>query len=57
MKRDSVLQCFSQITDLRRHISRIHDLITILLIGVVATLCGAETWKEMEDLQSLKKKF
>jgi len=46
MKTDSFLQYFIQITDPRSHINRIH-VNTILLIGVVATLCGAETWKQM----------
>ena len=56
MKTDSFLQYFSKITDPRSHINRIHDQNTILLIGVVATLCGAETWKQMEEFAIAKEK-
>jgi hypothetical protein len=56
MKADSFLQFFSQITDPRSHINRIHDLNTVLLIGVVTTLCGAETWKQMEEFAIAKEK-
>ena len=51
-----ILTVFSQITDPKSHINRIHDLNTVLLIGVVATLCGAETWKQMEEFVIAKEK-
>jgi len=43
-------------TDPRSHVNKIHDLNTVLLIGVVATLCGAETWKQMEEFAIAKQK-
>jgi len=56
MKTDSFLQYFSQIIDPISHINRIHNLNTILLIGVVATLCGVETWKQVEEFAIAEEK-
>ena len=45
---------FKQLQDPRSHINKLHEINTILLIGVIATLCGAETWKQMEEFAKAK---
>jgi len=57
MKKDSFLQFFDQMVDPRSHVNKLHELNTILLIAVVASLCGAETWKQMEEFAIAKEKF
>jgi hypothetical protein len=43
MKEDLFLTYFKELEDPRSPINKLHELNTILLIGVIATLCGAET--------------
>jgi len=43
--------------DTRSHVNKLHELNTILLIAVVASLCGAETWKQMEEFAIAKEKL
>lgn len=57
MKRNSILSYFNQLEDPRSHVNRLHNLNSILLIGIIATLCGAETWKQMEEFAILKLEF
>ena len=48
MKKPSNLKdIFGQIEDHRSHINQRHNLVDILLIGVISVLCGAETWEQM----------
>lgn len=39
---------FTQIEDKRRALGRLHKLNDILVMAVVAVLCGADTWNEIE---------
>ncbi len=48
---------FSQIEDPRSHINRLHLLNDILLIGITAVICGAETWEQMESFAKSKEAF
>lgn len=57
MKKISFLTYFEQLDDPRSHINKLHELNSILLIGIVATLCGAETWKQMEEFAVAKQNF
>jgi len=48
---------FSQIEDPRSHVNKLHLLNDILLIGITAVMCGAETWKQMESFAKSKESF
>lgn len=48
---------FGQIKDFRRTHKQLHDLESILLIGIISVICGAETWNEMEQYARAKEKF
>lgn len=43
--------------DFRRPHKRLHDLDSILLIGIISVICGAETWNQMEDYAYAKEEF
>ena len=46
-----------QIDDPRRKLTRLHDLNDILLIGIIAVICGADTWNEIEQYAREKEEF
>jgi len=48
---------FEQIDDHRSHINQHHNLVDILLIGVIAVICGAETWEQMVRFAKSKEPF
>ncbi len=48
---------FSQIPDFRRQNRQLYDLESILLIGIISVLCGAETWNQMEEYAEAKEEF
>ncbi len=48
---------FGQIEDFRRPHGKLHDLESILLIGIISVICGAETWNEMEQYARSKEDF
>ena len=48
---------FGQIQDHRSHINKLHNLIDILLVGVIAVICGAETWQQMVGFAKSKEDF
>jgi len=48
---------FGQIPDFRRTHKQLYDLESILLIGIISVICGAESWNEMEDYASSKEEF
>jgi hypothetical protein len=48
---------FSQVEDLRRDITKLHQLNDILLIWILAVICGAEIWKDIETFASSKEDF
>lgn len=57
MKNNKFLECFGEVEDPRSHINRLHLLNDILLIGISSVLCGAETWKQMEEFAKSKQEF
>jgi len=48
---------FSQIDDPRSDINKLHRLDDILLIGIIAVICAADTWKDMETYAKAKEDF
>ena len=48
---------FGQIQDPRRDITKLHKLDDILLIGIIAVICGAETWNNVEEYAQAKEDF
>ncbi len=58
MKNDNELvSIFGSIEDPRSHINRLHNLVDILLIGILSVICGAETWKQMVEFANSKEDF
>jgi len=48
---------FSNIDDPRSDINKLHRLDDILLIGIIAVICAADTWKDMETYAKAKEDF
>jgi len=48
---------FGQITDFRRSHKQLYDLESILLIGIISVICGADSWNEMENYAQSKEEF
>ena len=58
MKSSSNLKdIFGQIEDHRSHINKLHNLVDILLIGIISVICGAETWEQMVGFSKSKETF
>ena len=58
MKSDSkIISIFKQVEDPRSHINQLHNLIDILLIGIISVICGADTWKQMVGFAKSKEDF
>lgn len=56
-KQNNLVSIFNQVEDPRSHINQLHNLIDILLIGIISVLCGAETWKQMVGFAKSKEDF
>ena len=54
---NELVRIFSQIQDPRSHINRLHNVVDILLIGIISVLCGAETWLQMKMFARSKEDF
>lgn len=52
-----IISIFGNVEDPRSHINQLHDLVDILLIGILSVICGAETWKQMTEFANSKEKF
>ena len=48
---------FGQIPDFRRTHKQLYDLESILLIGIISVICGADSWNEMENYAHSKAEF
>ncbi len=58
MKNDNkLMSIFSTIDDPRSHINQLHDLVDILLIGIISVISGAETWEQMVEYARSKEDF
>jgi hypothetical protein len=49
-------QFFRDLEDKRSHINKLHSLDSILLVGIASVVCGAQTWKQMEEFAHAKRK-
>lgn len=48
---------FGQIDDPRRSLGRLHEMEDILIIGILAIICGAETWNNIQEYGEAKEDF
>lgn len=48
-KKPTFLDCMGKITDPRKPYNQLHVFLDIVVIAVLATLCGADTWNEIES--------
>ncbi|MCK5138033.1 MAG: transposase family protein [Bacteroidales bacterium] len=53
----SLHQYFSQLPDPRIHRNKKHLLIDIIILTIIAVLCGAESWDSIEMFGKSKKDF
>ena len=56
-KENALISIFGTIEDPRSHINQLHNLIDILLIGIISVISGAETWKQMVEFARSKEVF
>jgi predicted transposase YbfD/YdcC len=54
---NKLMSIFGSIDDPRSHINQLHNLVDILLIGIISVICGAETWKQMVEFANSKEDF
>ena len=54
---NNLLSIFGTINDPRSHINQLHDVLDILLVGLISVICGAETWKQMREFAQSKEVF
>ena len=54
---NELVSIFGSVQDPRSHINQLHNLVDILLIGIIAVICGAETWKQMIEFANSKEGF
>ena len=54
---NKLMSIFGSIDDPRSHINQLHNLVDILLIGIISVICGAETWKQMIEFANSKEEF
>jgi hypothetical protein len=45
----NIIRTFNQVENTRSHINQLHNLVDILLIGIISVICGAETWKQIVE--------
>lgn len=51
------MSIFDKIEDPRSDINRLHNLVDIILIGMISVICGAETWEHMTRFAKSKEVF
>ncbi len=54
---NKLVSIFGNIEDPRSHINQLHNLVDVLLIGIISVICGAETWKQMVEFSNSKEAF
>lgn len=57
LEQSKLKHIFSEVQDYRSDINKLHNLIDILLIGIISVICGAETWKQMVEFAKSKETF
>jgi predicted transposase YbfD/YdcC len=53
----NLLDIFKRIEDNRRDLSKLHELNDILVMAVIAVICGADTWNEIEEYCEAKEEW
>ncbi len=56
-KDNKLMSIFGTMEDPRSHINQLHNLVDILLIGIISVISGAETWKQMVEFANSKEDF
>lgn len=54
---NKLLSIFKQIEDNRRDISKLHNLNDILVMAIIAVICGADTWNNIEEYCQAKEEW
>lgn len=54
---NELVSVFGSVQDLRSHINQLYNLADILLIGIIAVIYEAETWKQMIEFANSKEDF
>ena len=54
---NKLISIFGSVEDPRSHINQLHNLVDILVIGIISVICGAEIWKQMVDFACSKEEF
>jgi hypothetical protein len=49
MESDLILSLFNDLEGKRRQKKKLHNLDSILSIGITTVICSAQTWKQMEE--------
>lgn len=52
-----LLSIFSQMEDNRRDLSKLHELNDILVMAIIAVICGADTWNNIEEYCEAKEEW
>lgn len=52
-----LLSAFNEVPDLRAPYNQKHRFLDILTITILATICGADTWEEIEDWGNTNKEW
>jgi len=53
----SIISIFSNVEDPREDINVQHNLIDIIIIGIISVICGADTWEHMSLFARSKEQF
>ncbi len=54
---NKLMSIFGNIEDPRSHINQLHNLVYIILIGIISVICRAKTWKQMLKFANSKEEF
>ncbi|NPD45644.1 transposase family protein, partial [Lentimicrobium sp. S6] len=54
---NNLISIFGTIDDPRSHISQLHNISDIFLVGIISVICGAVTWKQMREFAQSKEVF
>ena len=57
IKDTSLIGCMMDVSDPRRPYNQRHRFIDIIVITIMAIICGMDTWNEIEDWANSKKEW
>lgn len=52
-----LIKVFEQLEDNRRSLSKLHNLNDILVMAIIAVICGADSWNDIEEYCLAKEKW